>query len=106
MFFYYDYNNCTSCKFKKISTPVNLACPRFISFLRILYFTLYNLLEVGGKGDFLQNGLTSPPLGPVTLYGLKGGGRGEAGEFWLSHNEIYLSSFYAQLRNDKCVSVD
>ena len=46
---------------KKISTPVNLACPRFISFLRILYFTLYNLLEVGGKGDFLQNGLTSPP---------------------------------------------
>ena len=58
MFFYYDYNNCTSCKFKKISTPVNLACPRFISFL---YFTLYNLLEVGGKGDFLQNGLTSPP---------------------------------------------
>lgn len=60
MFFFYDYDNCTSCKFKKISTPVNLACPRFISFLRILYFTLYNLLEVGGKGDFLQNGLTSP----------------------------------------------
>ena len=54
MFFYYDYNNCTSCKFKKISTPVNLACPRFISFLRILYFTLYNLLEVGEREIFFR----------------------------------------------------
>ena len=76
MFFYYDYNNCTSCKFKKISTPVILACPRFISFLRILYFTLYNLLEVGGKGDFLQNGLTSP-LGTGHSLWPKGGGGGE-----------------------------
>ena len=105
MFFYYDYNNCTSCKFKNISTPGPLT-QHVLRLSPFLDFTLYNLLEVGGKGVFLQNGLTSPPQGPVTLYGLKGGGgRGEAGEFWLSHNEIYLPSFYTQLRNDKCVSV-
>ena len=69
--FYYDYNNCTSCKFKKISTPVNLACPRLISFLRLY---VIQFIRSRWKGSFSSERSNIPPLGTGHSLWPKGGG--------------------------------